>query len=375
MLDTRIVSRVRPAPRTSAQVEREFRGLLAGGARLRACGSAARSPGRLLSWGYTPKHAVRLFDATFYLTHLRLGDELRFFVAYVLLDGDRSRPPHHRDIHPRIFYKDSSLVWRSPSHYIRSARENWIGKGDLKRVRDDGGWVEYGAEETTNLPLEIQPALDVLSRRAPRPRRDPQAIGRILRRAPDGRFEPYRDFRVPRARARSDPRNRIHGGEPIAWFTRRGDPASLRFARGYEPDFGGGLLEVTRSGSRLYGGPVRKYRILSRNRTIQYQFVAGPRHAWIIPPQALTTELTSYGVRTIDVEADDDLFVPGYEYHFVDETVSPPQLHSQIPEGFAGAVSAVDPSRADASAWLERLPVIREFRRRLRVPVRRAHST
>jgi hypothetical protein len=83
-------------------------------------------------------------------------------------------------------------------------------------------------------------------------------------------------------------------------------------------------------------------------------------------------------VRTIDVEADDDLFVPGYEYHFVDETVNPPRLHSQIPEGFAGAASTVDPSRADASAWLERLPVIREFRQRLRLPLRRkqrAHST
>ena len=360
------MSRVRPAAENPAQVEREFRGLLAAGVPLRACGSARRSPGRLLSWGYTPKHAVRLFGATFYLTHLRLGDELRFFVGYVLLSGE---------LHPRIFYKDSSLVWRSPSHYIRSARENWIGKGDLKLVREDGAWVEYGAEETTNLPFEIQPAFDLLSRRGPRPRRDLRAIGRILRRAPDGRFEPYRDFSAPRARAAADPRNRIHRGEPIAWFGRRGDPASLRFARGYEPDFGGGLLEVTRSASRLYGGRVGKYRILSKNRRIQYQFVAGPRHVWIIPPQALTTEISSYGVRTIDVEADDDLFVPGYEYHFVDESVSPPRLHSQIPEGFAGAASTVDPSRADASAWLERLPVIREFRRRLRLPLRRTRRT
>jgi hypothetical protein len=376
LLETRIVGRVRPVQATPAQIEREFRGLLAAGVPLRACGSARRSPERLLRWGYTPKHAVRLFDASFYLTHLRLGDELRFFVAYVRLGGGRAGGD--REIHPRIFYKDSSLVWRSPSHYIRSAHENWIGKGDVKRVREDGAWLEYGAEETTNLPLELQPALDLLSRRGPRPRRDPRAIGRILRRAPDGRFEPYRDFSAPRARARSDPRNRIHGGEPIAWFTRRGDPASLRFARGYPPDFSGGLVEVTRSGSKLYGGRVRKYRILSQNRRIQYQFVAGPRHVWIIPPQALTTELSSYGVRTIDVEADEDLFVPGYEYHFVDETVSPPRLHSQIPEGFAGAASRVDPSRADASAWLEGLPVIREFRRRLRLPrrrARRAHST
>ena len=31
-------------------------------------------------------------------------------------------------------------------------------------------------------------------------------------------------------------------------------------------------------------------------------------------------------------------------------------------EGFAGAVSEVDASRVDTSAWLDRLPVIRRFR-------------
>jgi hypothetical protein len=36
---------------------------------------------------------------------------------------------------------------------------------------------------------------------------------------------------------------------------------------------------------------------------------------------------------------------------------------SQIPEGLAGAPSDVDPSRADTSAWLDRVPVIQEFRR------------
>jgi len=86
---------------------------------------------------------------------------------------------------------------------------------------------------------------------------------------------------------------------------------------------------------------------------------------WIVPPQALTTELSSYGVRTVDVDADEDVFVPGFEYHFFDEDADPPGLHTQIPEGYAGAASEIDPSRADASAWLEKLPVIQEFRRRV----------
>ena len=96
---------------------------------------------------------------------------------------------------------------------------------------------------------------------------------------------------------------------------------------------------------------------------IQYQFIVAPRQMWIIPPQALTTEIMSYGVRTIDVDAAEDLFVPGYEYHFIDEAETPPRLYSQIPEGFAGQASEVDASRADASHWIEALPVIQEFRR------------
>jgi hypothetical protein len=194
---------------------------------------------------------------------------------------------------------------------------------------------------------------------------DHRAVGLILRNAPDHRFDPYEDFIGPRRRARSDRRNLINRGKKVAWFERSQDPTSLRFAPGFEPDFRSGVLEVSHSKSRLYGGALGKYRILSRNRTIQYQFIAAPRQVWIIPPQALTREIMSYGVRTIDIEADDDLFVPGYEYHFIDDDQSPPRLHSQIPEGYAGEASAIDPFRADASPWLEKLPVIREFRRKV----------
>jgi hypothetical protein len=139
-------------------------------------------------------------------------------------------------------------------------------------------------------------------------------------------------------------------------------PESLRFARGYEPDFAHGVLEESESSSRLYGGRIRKFRVLSANQRIQYQFCASPRHAWIVPPQALTTELSSFGVRTVDVETADDLCVPAMEYHYMDDWEDPPALYSQIPAGFAGAQSDVDTARADASPWLERLPVIAEFR-------------
>jgi hypothetical protein len=354
VLTTRIVAGVEPSEGTPRQVEAEFRRLLDDGVRLAPVGDARDDPELLLS-GRPPRHKIALFDATFYLTNPRFDDDLGFFVAYVRLG---SKP---REIRPRIFYKDVSLVWRSATHCISTHGDNWIGKGDLKSVMIAGEEIEYGAEETTNLPLEIQCALDTVSRRVRRPRRDDEAIFLVLRNAPDGRFEPYRDFSEPRRRAMADPRNLVNGGESIAWFERERDPASLRFVPGFEPDFADGILEMGSSGSRLYGGRIDKHRVLSRNRSIQYQFLAAPRHVWIVPPQTLTTELSSYGVRTVDVHADEDLCVPGYEYHFMDEG----ELHSQIPEGFAGPPSEIDPSRCDASPWLEKLPVIQEFKRKV----------
>ena len=361
MPEMRIEREVRPES-DARRIAREFRDLLERGVRIRAAGSARTDPAALLP-RYLPRHAIRLFDTTYYLTDLREDRSwegtLRFFVAWVLPRADGL------EIHPRLFSKDYSLVWRSPSHFIRSERENWMGKGDVRWVVEDGEEVLATFEETTNLPLEIQGALDDLTRRTTRPRRDGSAVDRLLRHAPDHRIEPYEDFAAPRRRARRAVRQRIHGGRDVAWFSRRRDPTSLRFAPGFEPDFRRGVLDTRRSGSRFYGGAIRKFRILSRNRRIQYQFVAAPRHVWIIPPQALSTEITSYGVRAIDVHAAEELCVPGFEYCFVDTTTDPPVLHTQIPEGFAGEPSDQDPSRLDASAWIERLPVVREFRRQL----------
>jgi hypothetical protein len=354
----RIVPSVRPRGLSPRQVEREFHRRIAQGAELLAAGSLRSAPLRLLARGYTPKHRIDLFDTTFYLTNVRQNDEIRFFPGYVVQARDPGR------IHARLFYKDLSLVWRSASHYVRSDSENWIGKGDVRVVVEGGEEFVVSAEATTDLPLEVQTAFEGLARSA-RVRRDDAAVELVLRRAPLHRIEAYRDFTEPRRRARSDRRNLVNGGRPVARFARKNDPGSLRFAPGYAPDFRRGILELSHSTSRLYGGRLRRFRILSANRRIQYLFMTGPRHVWIVPPQATTTELSSYGVRTVDVPAHDDLFVPGYEYHFANGLEEPAGWLTQIPEGFAGASNPRDPSRADASAWLDRLPVVREFRRQV----------
>jgi hypothetical protein len=240
----------------------------------------------------------------------------------------------------------------------------WIGKGDVKTVVRSGYEITECVESTTDLPLEIQTALETINRAA-RPRTDEEALYLVLRNGPSSRTVPYRDFTEPRRRAASNRQNLIHGGRSIAWFTRKNDPTSLRIAPGFQPDFAKGIIETSETKSKLYGGKLQRFRILSRNRTVQYLFIAGPKHVWIIPPQATTTELSTYGVRTVDVVADEDLFVPGFEYHYFDEDADESEHFSQIPDGFAGRVSDQANDRADASAWLDPIPVIREFRRKV----------
>jgi hypothetical protein len=351
-----------PSPITPQQVAREFHQLIDSGVQIRCAGDARDDPECLLSGGYTPKYKVDLFDTTYFLTNARQNPDIRFFVAYVVQKNPRTG---RAEIYPRIFYKDISLIWRSASHFVRSEDENWIGKGEMRTYVIDGEEIEQSVEETTDLPLEIQTALETLSRKTRRVPFDEVAIALVLRRGHDDRIEPYRDFLEPRVRARSDPRNLINRGRSVARFTRKNDPTSLRFVNGFQPDFERGVVEVSTSTSKLYGGRLKRIRLLSKNRKIQYLFFAGPRNVWIIPPQTTAANLTSYGVRAIDVIADEDLCIPGYEYHFLDDSEDPPVLVSQIPEGFAGAASEFDPSRADASPWLDRIAVIREFRRKI----------
>ena len=354
---------VTPDPRSPRQIGAEFQRLVVGGVELRPAGIARHDPDILLGPGYRPRYRIDLFDAVFYLTDPVFDEGLGFFIAYVGL-VDRDGTP--RRLYPRLFYKDSSLVWRVASHFVHTAEEYWIGKGDVRVVSGPDGEVMESAEETTNLPFEIQAALDELRGRK-KPRRDDLAVERVLREGSAHRIEPYADFTSPRKRAAE--RGRIHGGRPVARFTRQNDPTSLRFARGYAPDFEHGVIEESRSASKFFGGTLRKVRVASENLRIQYLFIASPTHAWVNPPQAMTTELSTYGVRVDDVVVDERLCVPSYEYHFEDDGVDPPELHSQIPDGFAGR------SAPDGPFPCRRLPVGGRASGDPAVPCRGARAT
>ena len=361
-IPTRIVPSVVPADLTPRQVAHEFRKLVASGVKIRPVGEAKDDPSSLLSLGYVPKFTFSLFGTRFYLTNVRQNPALRFFVAYVV---QKNRRTGREEIFPRIFYKDLSLIWRCASHMISTDGDFWIGKGDVKVLSRGGYEITECVESTTDLPFEIQGALETLNRSGTKAIEDEEALYLLLQNAPSSRTAPYDDFAGPRKRAAGNRRNLINAGRSIARFTRKNDPGSLRTVSGFEPDFAKGIVEISGLRSAMYGGDLQRYRILSRNRKVQYLFMAGSKHVWIIPPQATTTELSSFGVRTIDVVADEDLFVPGYEYHFFDDAADESEHFSQIPEGFAGPMCEHDNDRADASAWLDAIPVIREFRRKV----------
>ncbi|MGB5256831.1 MAG: hypothetical protein WBN44_06220 [Woeseiaceae bacterium] len=352
------IRNVSPGTDTPRQTAKQFQRLLDSGHRLRVDGQAKSNPEQLLKIGYTPKHRIELFGTTFFLCNQRDAEGLKVMPAYVLpAASERGRKS---SIHARVFYKDSSLVWRSASHYINTADAHWIGKGAVRWVnkRGERGWNT--AEETTNLPLEIQAALDEVSQRGPRKHNDGRILSLVLRNAPTSRIHPYQDFEGPRERAMRVRANQINGNRPIAWFADDNDPRTLQFESGFEPDFNA-VVDVSLSRSSMYGGKIQKYRIASKNRRVQYLFVAGLDHVWIVSPQPFTTELSSYGLRTVDAIVDEDLLIPGFEFF---DNAGTGELDDQIPAGYAGDVCPVDPDRADASPWNERMPVIRSFRRK-----------
>lgn len=349
---------------STRQVNREFNDLLNRGTEIRVAGLARQHPTQFLFKGrFRPKHKLNLFDTQFYLTDVFQIPELRFFVACVVQRNQKGRAT----IFPRIFYKDLSLAWRSASHFAYDEDGDlWIGKGAVGDVMRNGFMMIESIESTTDLPIEMQSGLEALLTFAGKAKTGNERILEwVLRQGSDDRVEPYFDFVKPRRVAASNPRNLINRGRSIARFTRKNDPGSLRISAGYEPDFEQGIIERSTSQSTLYGGKLQRFRILSMNRKIQYYFFAGSHQVWLMPPQATTTQISSYGVRTIDVVADDNLFIPGYEYHHLVETENGNGLYSQIPTGFAGEVCPFDDAKADASPWLDKIPVIIEFRKRV----------
>ena len=359
-IPTAIVPSVRPSSLGQAKLSKEFKTIVENCKRFNVTGEARKNPKSLLTRKLFPKHKIELFETRFYFTDVIQIPELRFFLGYVV---QASSPAAKPTVSARIFYKDLSLSWRVASHFTLEDDSLWIGKGDVRDDIVDGDEIVQSNESTTDLPFEMQSAMESRLGSGRVIKGSQRMVDAVLRRGPDDRIEPYRDFVAPRERAQSNRRNLINRDRSIAVFKRKNDPTSLKFTSGFEPDFRRGIVEESQSHSKLYEGALIRYRILSINKLVQYFFFAGARHVWILPPQALTTQLSSYGVRTIDVQADDDLFIPGWEYHHEEETKDGIELYSQIPVGFAGEECPLDDAKADAGPWLDQIPIIKQFRK------------
>ena len=77
--------------------------------------------------------------------------------------------------------------------------------------------------------------------------------------------------------------------------------------------------------------------------------MAGPQQAWVIPPQATTTELSSFGLRTVDV-------IACYEAQLESE----PSLEGRLVLEFecqAGRCGRARVIEDDRAQWLRILPV------------------
>ena len=247
-------------PGSPRQIATQFRRMLESGYRLKVDGLARKDPESLLQNGYTPKYAMDIFDKRLFLCNKRTAQGLKVIPAYVVTRGHSGGGA--KSVYARLFYKDSSLVWRSASHYINTPDEHWIGKGAIRWQGKRGARGWFSAEETTNLPFEIQAALDDASQRYARRQNDHRVLSLILHNAPSSRVHPYQDFEGPRTRAMKSARNRINNNRPIAWFEDENDPRSLRFEPGFQPDFRR-ALDVSSSRSTMYGGAIRKYRFAS----------------------------------------------------------------------------------------------------------------
>ena len=359
-IPTAIVPSVRRSMLGQSELTKEFRKIVDTCKRFHVAGQARKNPKSLLTRKLMPKHKIELFGTRFYFTDVIQIPELRFFLGYVVQNSSSAAKPI---ISARIFYKDLSLSWRVASHFTFEDDSLWIGKGDVRDDVVDGDEIVQSNESTTDLPLEMQTAVESLLGSGRVIKGSQELIDAVLRRGPNDRVEPYQDFVAPRLRAQSDRRNLINRDRSVAVFKRKNDPSSLKFTKGFEPDLRNGVVEKSRSRSKLYGGVLRRYRILSTNKSVHYYFFAGGRHVWVLPPQATTVELSSYGVRTIDVQADDDMFIPGWEYHHYEETKNGVELYSQIPPGFAGEVCPLDDAKADAGPWLDKIPIIKQFRK------------
>ncbi|MDP3703201.1 MAG: cysteine peptidase family C39 domain-containing protein, partial [Candidatus Omnitrophota bacterium] len=302
---------------------------IASGVPLRIYGDASFN--ELDKVGLGPKHQVQFGQDHFYISDAFIDAGGRTaFLAYLLHRDSTTGQPV---IFVNAYYKSNSQnVWRAASHHAGP----WIGKG-------------FG-EAGQMLPMELQSTFEHIV---------------ASQRASQGVYEkPGRFFDVLGFDVQGPMVSMVVGGPNrvvIAELNHAGqtNPAlanhHINFRPGYEPDFHRGVVEHFQADNPVYS-KVTSYVILSANRQVQYLFnVDGAGRVWVGGVQGTSETLIRQGVRRDNLQyvVPEELLTPAFEYL------------KQMPTGYLEArnVHPRNLQYADASAFLNKISVIQEFRR------------
>ncbi len=284
---------------------------------------------------YTPSHGRASFVYYFYRKNPKTGEE---------------------EIFTRSVYRSNSQnVLRVASH--RRPERRWIGKGL--------------GQATTTLPLELQSTFEKIYQTALSKGKleKKEAFYEILR-AKDSHMPAdsfmksmiaYERGEEAEQKDEKEPEEQIligkfneHDRDQIEFIKGemifpRGIPETFGFTPGFEPDFENGVVETFETDNPVYGGKVTSYRIISKNKEAQYLFNVDMKgRVWIGDVQGTHSEITRFGVRKNTIYIPSDFLTPANEYE------------SEIPEGYKGEWQHSD--YWDASAYIDKLPVVQEFR-------------
>ncbi|MDP2913781.1 MAG: hypothetical protein Q8N91_07265, partial [Candidatus Omnitrophota bacterium] len=345
-------------PRGPVIVEREVQGLLAGGTELRIYAEADEN-GREVAYhdlkqkGLAPAYKIQFGKEAYYLSEPFIADGGRVgFVAYFLHKPNNGK-------RPKLFVNgyctsNSHGVWRAISHIGEGSMEGWFGKG-------------FGQDSQT-LPLEICEELTrIASSRAGLKRREgifKEVLGRgyII---PDGT-----QLGTQFAQMQIDTERLVVADEVPLEGRQFGIKQThiFEFDKGLRPDFKKGVGKPWQSKNPLYG-VITHYCVRSVDGRIQYLFNSdGYGHMWIGSIQMTTGLLDRQGVCANQLT----IAIPQILM------TTPWQYYDEMPKGYTGRPHP-DPVHArhycDASAFLDKIDIIKEAKRMLPKDVPRAPPT
>jgi len=296
--------------------------------------------------GHAPLHRIRFGDDTYYISRPFIGPDNRIsFIAYCQHIDSRDNKP--KLFVNEFYFSGSHAVWRAASHRAWG----WIGKG-----------VD---EHSQTLPLEIIPFLNRIVEKAGNIETREYDLFKILGiggiiPAESQIFTHVDVLNGQRAAPELDltGSRRIVVAEEVSLAPADSDELHrYRFPdEGYKPDFTSKKILRYPSRNDVYGR-ITHYRILSRNKKLQYLFnVSEEGLVWIGSVQSVSKDLNRQGVRqdAPNIIVPPTLLQAPYDY--------PSEIVKNLPQGYLGDDHPGHPEYASAAKFTEKIDLVVEFR-------------